>query len=24
MKQLTASIEELDDWEVLRSFLPEG
>jgi Transposase DDE domain len=24
MKQLTASVEELDDWEVLRSFLPEG
>jgi hypothetical protein len=24
MKQPTAPVEELDDWEVLRSFLPEG
>jgi Transposase DDE domain len=24
MKQPTATVEELDDWEVLRSFLPEG
>ncbi len=24
MKQPAASVEELDDWEVLRSFLPEG
>jgi hypothetical protein len=24
MRRPTASVEELDDWEVLRSFLPEG